>query len=328
MPKITRKRIYSQQEIEPRRSGFSGCNGRSTIDRSISIHLRVPRPNSKFQDNGPIFAAWSKSNIRAAVSGSQLLSRLILSNEAARRDHSLALRVAPGGPSPRGAFFFFLARFNYLATSFVLASRVPRTFSQRRSIKRETTSRQHSLERNQQRRLFVRSASTKREDEIWLRRVVHSFRVVSPFKTLFLGTYGDCRLSFFSTDSENRRLAHSRFSRLKSARLFALAKVRSSAVSPRVANAFKDGLRGSTSRLHCTRIERTCRDDQTRSLKDIFKPCREDDRVSSPSTISFSPLRSYICRFAWLFYLKYLSGTLKELLFADLSYVSFPVRNI
>ena len=107
MPKITRKRIYSQQEIEPRRSGFSGCNGRSTIDRSISIHLRVPRPNSKFQDNGPIFAAWSKSNIRAAVSGSQLLSRLILSNEAARRDHSLALRVAPGGPSPRGAFFFF-----------------------------------------------------------------------------------------------------------------------------------------------------------------------------------------------------------------------------
>lgn len=107
MPKITRKRIYSQQEIEPRRSGFSGCNGRSTIDRSISIHSRVPRPDSEFQDNGPIFASWSKSNIRAAVSGSQLLSRLILSNEAARRDHSLALRVAPGGPSPRGAFFFF-----------------------------------------------------------------------------------------------------------------------------------------------------------------------------------------------------------------------------
>lgn len=198
----------------------------------------------------------------------------------------------PGAQVLVALSFFFLARFNYPATSFVLASRVPRTFSQRRSIKRETTSRQHSLERNQQRRLFVRSASTKREDEIWLRRVVHSFRVVSPFKTLFLGTYGDCRLSFFSTDSENRRLAHSRFSRLKSARLFALAKVRSSAVSPRVANAFKDGLRGSTSRLHCTRIERTCRDDQTRSLKDIFKPCREDDRVSSPSTISFSHLEA------------------------------------
>lgn len=57
MPKITRKRIYSQQEIEPRRSGFSGRNGRFTVDRSISIRSRVPRPNSEFQDNGPIFAA-------------------------------------------------------------------------------------------------------------------------------------------------------------------------------------------------------------------------------------------------------------------------------
>lgn len=107
MPKITRKRIYSQQEIEPRRSGFSGCNGRSTIDRSISIHSRVPRPDSEFQDNGPIFASWSKSNIRAAVSGSQLLSRLILSNEAARRDHSLALRIAPGGSESSWRFLFF-----------------------------------------------------------------------------------------------------------------------------------------------------------------------------------------------------------------------------
>lgn len=176
MPKITRKRIYSQQEIEPRRSGFSGCNGRSTIDRSISIHSRVPRPDSEFQDNGPIFASWSKSNIRAAVSGSQLLSRLILSNEAARRDHSLGSSSRTRGLRVLVALSFFLARFNYPATSFVSASRVPRTFSQRRSIKRETTSRQHSLERNQQRRLFVRSASTKREDEIWLRRVVDSFQ--------------------------------------------------------------------------------------------------------------------------------------------------------
>lgn len=73
----------------------------------------------------PIFAAWSKSNIRPIVRGSlslsQLLSRLILLTEAAASSRSFSSSHTQGVQGSSPFLFFFSTRFNYPATSFVSA---------------------------------------------------------------------------------------------------------------------------------------------------------------------------------------------------------------
>lgn len=68
----------------------------------------------------PIFAAWSKSNIRPVVRDSLFLSRLILFNRGGGFVEIVLLESHSGGPFLFFSFSFS-TRFNYPATSFVSA---------------------------------------------------------------------------------------------------------------------------------------------------------------------------------------------------------------